>query len=461
MDATYKLLTLPNLQGNPLVEALHFLCDPEFQEQVVSGKYQWCPPNYWKLSKIYRVTVLEALNQIHVPAPQMEILYEKIVSHLLNSYSLRNPLRANSNRIKYKLAVALNEKIAAVPAAMTTAPTMLVHGVSGAGKSTTILSILNAIPQVICHQEYEGKPYQQSQLLWISMDLPATPSIKALALNFFRAVDKALGTDEYYTVWSKRNRDSVDQHITGMQLVAQTHELGLVHIDEMQFMKGYAKSKDTPSMTVLEAIFNKLGIPMLLSTTTAGLEIFRADYSANGSADFTIARRMLNDRAIQFKPLTKDSPQYKRFIEALFPRDILLNCTALSEEFIDRFYLLSCGLPAIMLRLAKQHHEILMQRAEKKGADSMSTDDVKLLLSVYKNQFSLIDPALSCLRRGIADEYEKQIPQDWKSTNQKEKMKRRDLDAKAVTPVTNAMFPPSENDDSVVKQPSKLTLGTV
>lgn len=459
MEASYQLLPLPNSQGNPLVEALHFLCDPQFQEQVVSGHCQWCPPDYWKLSKIYRVAMLEALNQIHVPAPQLEILYEKIVSHLLNSYSHRNPFCADSNRLKYSLAVALKEKKVVAPVTVTTAPTMLVHGLSGAGKTTAIRSILKGIPQVIFHQEYSGKPYQQSQLLWITMDLPATPSIKALALNFFRAIDKALGKDEYYPAWSKRNRDSVDQHITGMQLVAQTHELGLVHIDEMQFMKGYAKSKDTPSMTVLEAIFNKLGIPMLLSTTTAGLQLFRAEYSANGGADFTMTRRMLNDREIQFKPLTKDSSQYKRFIEALFPRDILLNCTALSAEFIDRFHLLSCGLPAIMLRLAKQHHEILVQRAEKKGADCVSTDDVKLLLSVYKNQFSLIDPALSSLRRGLADEYEKQIPQDWKPNHQKKTQK--DVDAKTVTPIANTMFPHSDSFDPKVKQSSTLTLGSL
>lgn len=439
MDAIYETLPLPNCAGNPLVESLNFLFKPEFQMSVMAGDSHWCPPGFWQMPKLFRLTVLGDLNRIHVPAPQLETLYEKIVSHLINSYCLRNPFTADSNRIKYALAVALKDKRQVAPIVLTTAPTMLVQGPSGTGKTSAIRRALNGIPQVIFHSEYSGKTYKQAQLLWISIDLPATPSIKALALSFFYAVDKAVGTD-YYKEWSKRNRDSVDQHITGMQLAAQLHELGLVHIDEMQFMLNYARSKDTPSMTVLEAIFNKLGIPMLLSTTTAGLKLFAADYSENGGADITIARRMLNDREIQFKPLAKNSPQFVSFFDALFPTTSLLNCSELSSNFVDHFYQLSCGLPAIMLRLAKQYHEIFTQIVDKKGSNSTSTDDVKLLLSVYKNQFGLIDHALTCLRRGMLDEYEKNVSSQSAGVHEKPKATRKKVTKPDLTTVPNPMF---------------------
>jgi hypothetical protein len=439
MDVIYETLPLPNCAGNPLVESLNFLFKPEFQMSVMAGDSHWCPPGFWQMPKLFRLTVLGDLNRIHVPAPQLETLYEKIVSHLINSYCLRNPFTADSNRLKYALAVALKDKKQVAPIVLTTAPTMLVQGPSGTGKTSAIRKTLKGIPQVIFHSEYAGKTYKQAQLLWISIDLPATPSIKALALNFFYAVDKALGTD-YYKEWSKRNRDSVDQHITGMQLAAQLHELGLVHIDEMQFMLNYARSKDTPSMTVLEAIFNKLGIPMLLSTTTAGLKLFAADYSENGGADITIARRMLNDREIQFKPLTKKSPQFVSFFDALFPPASLLNCPELSSNFVDHFYQLSCGLPAIMLRLAKQYHEIFTQLVDKKGSDSTSSDDVKLLLSVYKNQFGLIDHALTCLRRGMLDEYEKNVSNQSAGVHEKPKVTRKKVTKPKFTTVSNPMF---------------------
>ncbi|GAB2922336.1 ATP-binding protein [Rheinheimera gaetbuli] len=457
MDAVYKSTPYKDGQGNPLVEALHFLLEPEFQAKAVSECSDWCPPDFWQLPKIVRLASLAGLNRIHVPALQQEQLYEKVVSQLFDSYCTRSPLTAESNRLKYALAVGLKERKVVARSAMTTAPTMVVDGPSGAGKTSTILKVLNAIPQVIVHRDYAGVPYQQSQLVWISIDLPATPSIKALALSFFRAVDNALGTD-YYEKWSNRNRDSVDQHITGMQLVAQTHELGLIHIDEMQFMVSYAQSKDKPSMVVLEAIFNKLGIPMLLSMTTAGLDLFRADYSANGRADFTIARRMLNDRRLEFFPVKRHSEQFIRFVNALFPETALLNCTALSPEFIDQFHYLSCGLPAIMSRLASQHHEFLIQLVEKKGRNSMRTDDVKLLLSVYKNQFTFIDPALSSLRLGLVNEFEKRASA---TTIQRSAPLKKKVAPKETVVVSNSMFSPIKSDNKDSRATSTLKTGEI
>ncbi|MBU2115370.1 MAG: TniB family NTP-binding protein [Gammaproteobacteria bacterium] len=453
MDAVYKPTQDKKGQGNPLVEALHFLNESEFQANAVSGCTDWCPENFWQLPKIVQLTSVMSMNRIHVPTKQLKQLYEKIVTNLLDVYSSRSPFTANSNRLKYALAVAIQERKVVQRNTMTNAPSMLVYGHSGAGKTTGILAILNVIPQVIVHREYAGKPYQQLQLVWISIDLPATPSIKALALSFFCAVDNALGTD-YYDKWSRRNRDSVDQHITGMQLVAQTHELGLIHIDEMQFMLGYAQSKEKPSMVVLEAIFNKLGIPMLLSTTTAGLELFRADYSANGCADFTITRRMLSDRKIEFLPVQKGTEEFTRFINAMFPEQLLLNCTELSPEFIDQFHYLSCGLPAIMSRLARQHHEFLIQLVEKKGQALMRTDDVKLLLSVYKNQFTLIDDALGSLRRGLVSEFEAQVSG---TAIQRPARSKSKLTAKETNVVANDMFPPIKGDhaESAVTSPLK------
>lgn len=441
MDANYEALPLPNSAGNPLVEALHFLFKPEFQAQVMSGNLRWCPAGFWQMPKLFRFTVLGELNRIHVPAPQLETLYEKMVSHLINSYCLRNPFSADSNRIKYSLAAALQQKSGCSAIKLTTASTMLVKGLPGVGKTTGIRSVLYKIPQVIQHQEYAGKSYKQSQLVWISIDLPATPSIKALALNFFRAVDEAIGTTDYHERWSQRNRESVDQHITAMQLVAQTHELGLVHIDEMQFMVNYKKSKDSPSMVLLEALFNKLGVPMLLSTTPLGLQLFNAQYSPNGQPDMTTSRRMLNDREIHFKPLSRDSVQFKSFVDVLFPTEIFLNAKTLSPEFINQFYLLSCGLPAIMLRLAKQYHEIFVQRADKLGLASASTDDVKLLRSVYKNQFELIDHALSCLRRGMLDEYEKNVSKHPSGVHEKPKATRKKAAKPDLPTVPNPMIP--------------------
>jgi hypothetical protein len=461
MDAIYEAIPLPEFNNNPLVEALSCLCKPEFQAKVLAAKTEWCPAEFWQLPKILRLSAIARLNSVHIPAPQLEAIYEKVTTLLLSSYARRQPMAANALRVRHLIATALHEKHPVQCSLMTTAPTCLICGPSGIGKTAAIRIILQAIPQVINHTEYQGVAYQQQQLVWISIDLPATPSIKALALNFFLAVDQALGTDEYYKKWSSRNRDSVDQHILGMQLAAQTHELGLIHIDEMQFMLNYAKSKDAPSMVVLEAIFNKLGIPMLLSTTTAGLKLFAPEYAPNGMADVTIARRMLNDREIQLKPLDKNSPQFQQFVKALFPREIMLNCSELSPEFIDQFYELSCGIPAFMIRLAKQFHDLFVQRVHKNGNLLDTTNDVKMLRSVYHNQFKLIAPALAALRNGQTGQYEKLLPAQATDAVAKVTRQAKSTKKKELVPFTNPMFAPSESKMTDANKTTELKVGSI
>jgi hypothetical protein len=246
-----------------------------------------------------------------------------------------------------------------------------------------------------------------------------------------------------------------------MQLAAQTHELGLIHIDEMQFMLNYAKSKDAPSMVVLEAIFNKLGIPMLLSTTTAGLKLFAPEYAPNGMADVTIARRMLNDREIQLKPLDKNSPQFQQFVKALFPREIMLNCSELSPEFIDQFYELSCGIPAFMIRLAKQFHDLFVQRVHKNGNLLDTTNDVKMLRSVYHNQFKLIAPALAALRNGQTGQYEKLLPAQATDPVAKVTRQAKSTKKKELVPFTNPMFAPSESKMTDANKTAELKVGSI
>lgn len=460
MEAIYKTMPLQELSGNPLTEALHFLCTSDYCSTVLTENLEWCPNNFWELNKFFRMSVITKLKSIHVQAPQLETIYTKIVSLLLESYSHRNPFTADIVKTKHLNALALQKKCTFSPVKTTTASTVVVRGISGTGKTTALRSLFIKIPQVIVHQEYMGNSYKQHQLVWISIDLPVTPSIKALALNFFKAVDEALGCTDYYVQWSRRSRESVDQHLNAMRLVAQTHELGIVHIDEMQFMLNYLRSKDAPSMSLLEALFNKLGIPLILSTTNAGLQLFSPDYMPNGVPDITISRRMLNDREIELKMPKLNSDYFERFFNALFPKSILVNCNELGDSFRNHFYELSCGLPAIMMRLAYQYHEIFMQRIDKQGSANACTDDIKLLTATYNNQFKLIHPALAYLRSGKFEHYEKDLAKQGASvTEQPKPSAKRTTTTKAVAP--NPMFPAKSVDLEIPQSPFELKAGVL
>jgi hypothetical protein len=268
---------------------------------------------------------------------------------------------------------------------------------------------LQCIPQVIEHEHYQGNSYRQQQLVWISIDMPTTPSIKALALNFFKAVDTALGHSKYYEEWSNKSRLSVDAHLNGMALAASSHELGLVHIDELQFLLKYSKSANTPNLQNIEALFNKIGIPIIMSCTTHGLQVFLPDCNARDTLQFdmTTVRRMLSDRLFHFESVKFGSLHFTDLFNALFPDDLSHPAIIFDEAFKEKFYTHSCGLPAVMTRLAQLFYEVLLQlvsNTEKKLPTAMA-----ILNSVFKDQFSLIEPALKLLRAGQPDLYEAKL----------------------------------------------------
>ncbi|MBT3136329.1 ATP-binding protein [Alteromonas sp. ALT199] len=418
-DAQYAPHLDINLNNNPLSEALRveLYTSTLLEKLTVNADVM---ANFWELPLFYQTTQLRQLTEIHIPASQTYFLYNKIMSLILFGYVKRNPFSAQMRGLGDKIAAAMRAgKYYGFSSESTyTAPSALVHGESGTGKTTVIRRTLKQIPQTIQHNSYRGKHFTKKQIVWLSFDLPPNGSPKAMVNNFIRAVDKALENDfeeSYAKQWVDGNgKYSVDKLMAVMQNIAMQHCVGLVHIDELQFMLGYHKVKDSPSLQVLEALFNKISIPLLLSSTTRGVEIFntlKADDHRLGH-DITIVRRMLNDREFRLSPYPLESKSFERLFDALFPPGIILNDdTEQRDVFTKQFHKLSCGLPAIMTRLAHQFHETLvniLQQPENRHKYTTSFD-VELLNKVFKNQFHLIEPALVALRAGNAATYESKV----------------------------------------------------
>lgn len=434
IKANYKPHPVKRYCGNPFLEALVFEQDAKKVSQLACIKPN-VESNFWLLDEIYQTAILQELSDVHVPHPFFVSIYRKICALLINSYINRNPFSADANKMQHSMGMALHSKESfETTIERTTAPSLICHGISGGGKTTTIRKVFLCIPQVIEHSKYRGQYFRASQLTWLSIDVPATPSIKAMALNFFAAMDKALGTD-YYNEWEKHHRKSVDQHLNAMRLAAERHSLGVVHIDEVQFLLKHLKSKDSPSLAIIEALFNKIGIPVILSCTTEGLELFtpNATDSASSTPSITTTRRMLSDQEFKFDLVGLDDIYFKELTNALFPENLWLPEGKVNEEFKAIFHACSCGLPAVMTRLAKLHHEMVVQLMNKKSGVTKQLysgeGQITLLKSVYKNQFSLIDPALQLLRRGQREAYEKVIVGDYGKkaafSNQEQKQQRR------------------------------------
>ena len=412
IKAQYNQHQVQDLNNNPLCSAIPVLSD---KSSILAAlkKLPSINTNFWTLPEVYQQTELLKLDYLHVPVPQLYALYNKFVSFIFHGYSLYSPMSAERRRFQLDIALtARNDEYftGGGCGVRTTSNSVLVSGHSGTGKTTAIRAGLSLIPQVIEHEIFNGVSFKQDQLVWVSFDLPATSSSKALALNFFAAVDQALGTN-YYNEWKDKSHRSVDRHLGQMQLIAINHHLGLVHIDEIQFMLEYKKQKDSPSFIVLEALFNKLGIPMILSCTSMGRESLLAD---SKRLDFTTARRLLNNREFKFSIFRISDRFFTEMFDALFAPELCTNNEIPGQRFKEKFYFLSCGLPAVMHRLAYLHHETVSQLRAKKPerADEYNTDDLVRLEKVFRNQFSLISNALKNLRAGIDSLFERQIEKD-------------------------------------------------
>jgi hypothetical protein len=414
---TYKPHLDLKLNNNPLSEAIQ----PELSKEGLIRSLKLLPNiqgNFWELPELYQQTQLRQLTDVHIPIPQTWNLYNKMLSLILYSYVHRKPFLAKTRILNGKISECMRLGGMYDPVftiGPTTAPTVLVQGDSGSGKSKGIRSVLVTIQQVHHHQSYQGEHFKKDQLVWVSFDLPPNGSPKAMATNFFKAVDRALGTS-YEKEWTSDIKISAEKLMGAMQHVASTHCLGLVHIDELQFMLGYAKIKGSPSLQTLEALFNKIGVPIIQSSTQQGVELFRSLKEGDHRLghDITTVRRMLNDRGFKFSTHAYESAYFDELFNALFPSKLILGSQTELTNFKKSFHNLSCGLPAIMTRLAHMHHETLMILLSKEGRSNKDdrTYDTGLLNRVFKNQFSLIAPALVELRNGNRASYEKSIRND-------------------------------------------------
>lgn len=408
IKANYKTHPVDAYNENPLTEVIRVYLDDETIRQKLTIKPN-IQDDLWQLPPVYQKGVLRKLTELHIPAPKIFELYEKFVILTLESYALNNPMSADTVRLQMEAATSAknDQMMSSSISSRTTAPSVLVYGHSGTGKTTLIRQALSLMPQVVEHDSYNGKVFKQEQLVWLSFDLPSTASTKGLALNFFQAVDEALGT-EYYLHWKDKSHRTVERHLGEIQVIALTHHIGIVHIDELQFMLKYGKAKSAPSFTTIEALFNKLGIPIVLSSTTAGRDIF---LSGQNSPDFTTIRRLLTDREYMVPTYSLKGSFFRPLFNELFSKVVCTDHGIPDESFITQFHHHTCGLPAMMIRLACLHHETIvsMRKKDSKNMEHYQTNDSALLDAVFKDQFSLISNSLDKLRSGNVNGFEKDI----------------------------------------------------
>lgn len=383
--ASYKDVGIEHYKGFPLIEAL-----PEIMESVeVVKKLKFRPkfnPEEILLSAIKRKHCVERLSSFIIPLYKHLEVEEKLSMLIRKGYLSRN-IANNDNVRRFRYAMmhlkfpenAEREKEKYnIPAA--TSSGLGIIGISGAGKSSGIQRILNMYPQIILHPEYEEK-----QLVWIKVDCPVTGTIKQLCNSLIREISEMMG-DVQETDYSDCKTDELISIISSLAL---QHHLGVLVIDEIQYLSE-AKSGGVPLMlNFFNTLINTIGVPIVIIGTPKAKQLFQRE--------FRNTKRITDQGSITWGRLDRDSSDWDTLITYIWQYQWTLSSAIRTPQLEDALYYESQGIPDLVIKLFKQSQKRVM------GSKSeFITADV--IHEVAQDEFRLLQPALKALRSGKEEE---------------------------------------------------------
>lgn len=383
VEADYQDPLLEDYRGNPLLEAL----PPIWDDKTVVNKLASRPifqtserdlPVHLRLHCVQRIS-----RDFFRPLSRHLELQSSISRLIRDGYVGRNPLTPNyafrARKDAYELIMQGNTN--GYPVNTPTSAGFALVGISGIGKSSSLLRILQMYPQVILHRKYQGEdmpaPYQ---IVWLKMDCPHDGSIRGLCLNFLLAVDSLVGT-KYYKKNATKNPDEL---LPLMAQAAAVHCLGVLVIDEIQNLQEAKDDRAAQMLNFFVQLVNTIGLPVILVGT------YKALPALNG--EFRNARRNSGQGDATWHHFKKDE-EWTWLLQGLWKYQWTNSQVNLDQTFIDVMYYESQGISDIAIKLFM----LTQWRALDKEFDHITPE---LIRSVAKDRLTLIRPALEALRSG-------------------------------------------------------------
>ena len=287
--ADYRDATNPNFKGNPLYEALPRKWSEEEVEDFLIDypKVIRDDPN---VSLENRLENLMTLLHFYQPLPKSIEIERSFSLVVRDGYFGRNPIiRGYMPQIIEAIEAQSNKENGWVNDSQTNLQTLPssqmdpiksfcgpvgtgfdIFGISGIGKTDTAKRILSLYPQVIYHSDYHGIPFCHTQLVWLFMECPFDGSLGGLCRRFFLVVDRILETD-YINKYGKGN---IDTMLEGMAIVAAIHSIGVLVIDELQYLNEAKSGGAKKMLDFFVNLNNTIGIPIVPIGTYAAYKLF-------------------------------------------------------------------------------------------------------------------------------------------------------------------------------------------
>ena len=394
VTASYSPTGVRRYDGNPFIEALPPILTVAQAGKSIKGKVEFHPSDRLADPKSRMHMVVSLQDDYFQPLSQHVLLQEKIdlmlrmgyVGRNINDGSLNRKLQEGYEFIKSGGDGAVNFIVE-----KTTARSMSLIGISGAGKSKSLERVLATYPQVIYHEQEN-----RFQVTYLKIECPSNGDLESLCLNFFSAVDNVLGTD-YERRYAKQ-RLSVPKMLALMRQTANNRAIGILVIDEIQRLGQVRSGGKEQMLEFFVELVNTVGIPIVLVGTPKARPIFELELqSGRRSAGLgsiyweTIPQYVTSGNASQL------NLNWVRFTDNLWKYQWLRHGDdPLSDEIRACWYDLSQGVLDIVVKLF-----VLAQL--RAIANKKERITVGILKSVYKQELKPVHPMLDALRSGDAD----------------------------------------------------------
>lgn len=347
-----------------------------------------------------RMHAVMRLSRFFTPLSQHLTLYSSIMLTLRQGYVGRTP--GTSEHIAYRqgMLARLSDGEHGKPnlSPVNKACSFAFLGCSGTGKSHSIRHILGSIEQSVQHV----KPVTVIQVVWLYVECPHKGNLRGLCLRILSALDKALKTTSYRTVYGYQ-RNTVEELLLDIEQLFTVHAVGLLVIDEIQNLREAQQADKSAVTKFFVLLVNSVGVPVITVGTLGAASVFNSTFSN--------ARRASGLGAILWYPLARgsnDDDEWPDFVRQLWRGQWTSNPTKLTSEILDALYEETQGVLdlVVVLYMLCQFQLIQLTALARYHSPAASIDEtitVELIKSVAAEKFRLIAPLLNALRNGNLD----------------------------------------------------------
>ncbi|WP_299537212.1 ATP-binding protein [uncultured Herbaspirillum sp.] len=369
-------------KGNPFIEALPPMPATKLDFSVIISEFPQAPTaSDRKLGEIVRLTELETLGDVIYPFEGYAKAALAVSGMMRESYKSRNPVEILDVKRRHALAIAGDAEGIYIPSGwVSTAKSHLLIANSGIGKSTFARKFLGGYPQLIQHQEYQGKPLKHLQLVYIQLRVPNDGSLKGLCLQFFHEIDRLLGTNY---LKEARVVGTISAMTLLMQKVASAVSLSMIVIDEFQNLRSATGRQAEHVKNLIAELIEWTGVSVLIISTPAIDKVIEGNLGN--------ARKMTTLGETAIGSMQKDGETWKQFCETLWDYTYVRQKVALSDKTRNAWYEASAGNTAfakLAFMLAQRSEIGGRERIDASSFDAVANTDLLFLRPAIRSLLS-------------------------------------------------------------------------